>query len=163
MAYRLAWTCKRISARDVPADELVAEALLGLTYAAATFDEKRGVPFVAYLTMAVRHRLFHAVAKWRRMNRLKRPLPSYYQSRSYLDPEARQLVDPHAQTTAIDLCDRVRRILPPQWFEILRLYHSDGQTLAQIGHHYGVTRQRVNQILTQAADRVRRNFSELEF
>src|SRR5262245_56648089 len=45
LAYQLAWRFARNRARDMPADELIAEALYALTYAAGLFEEDRGIEF----------------------------------------------------------------------------------------------------------------------
>ena len=79
LAHQMAWKAARFYACDMPADELVAEALLGLTYASCLFDEERGVPFGAYATMVIRHRLIHAVRSWRQAKRPKRmPAPKVF-------------------------------------------------------------------------------------
>src|SRR5436305_11176499 len=56
LAYQIAWWYARRRAPDVPGDELIAEALYGLTYAAGLFDEARRVPFGAYAALVIQHR-----------------------------------------------------------------------------------------------------------
>src|SRR5271163_1169980 len=70
LARRLAWKKYLNCSRKVPLEELHGEALFGLVYAAGMFDVNRGVPFGAYATMAITHRLIHAVHIWRRGGRL---------------------------------------------------------------------------------------------
>src|SRR5918994_440129 len=55
LACRVAWRFARRNARDVPTDELVAEALYALTYAAGLYDANRDVPFGAYASRVIRH------------------------------------------------------------------------------------------------------------
>src|SRR5262245_9287343 len=74
LAYKMAWRFARHQARDIPPEELVGEALCGLTYAASMFQENRGVPFAAYATLVVRHRLIRAILDWQREKWI-RPLP----------------------------------------------------------------------------------------
>src|SRR5438067_2093127 len=62
----LAGEQSRRCGRAVPAKELLGEARLALAYAASRFEEGRGVPFGAYATMVIRHRLAQAVDVWRR-------------------------------------------------------------------------------------------------
>ena len=66
------------TARDVPADELISEALFGLTYAAGRYDEDRHVPFGAYANMVIRHRLIQTVIRWR--DKRFAPLPDWSES-----------------------------------------------------------------------------------
>jgi RNA polymerase sigma factor (sigma-70 family) len=161
LAYRLAWHYARNS-RDVPPDELIAEALYGLTYASGLFDESRGVPFPAYATLVVRHRLFHAILSWRRA---KRAVP--YPTRIEVGDEGPWEAEDHrpgpdqaAQASAREMCDRVRQVLPPDWYAVLRLYHVEGYTFDEIGRHFGLTRQRIQQVLIKAIARARRHFPD---
>src|SRR5947209_4346348 len=70
LAYRLGWYFARARATDVPPDELIAEAFYALTYAAGMFRQAKGVPFGAYATMVIRHRLTKAILSWRKARRV---------------------------------------------------------------------------------------------
>jgi RNA polymerase sigma factor (sigma-70 family) len=160
LAYRLAWHYARQRARDVPPDELIAEALYGLTYAAGMFDESRHVPFGAYATMAIRHRLGQLIHGWRRGRRVL-PYPANSDSADDAPWDAadnRPKPDLVASTSARDQCERVRRVLPARWYTVLRLRHAEGLTLQEIGDYFGVSRQWIRQVLEKASRRARRHF-----
>lgn len=162
IAYRMAWRFARRHARDVPADELIADALYGLTYAASMFRTCHNVPFGAYATMVVRHRLIQAVVRWRRGKRAGR-LPTVLTAQGEEMPwEAADRPAPDVQdsTAAREMCARVRRALPARLYKVLRLYHGEGYTLAEIGDRMGLSRQRIRQMVVQARDRVREVFPD---
>jgi RNA polymerase sigma factor (sigma-70 family) len=162
LAHRVAWRFARSRARDVPADELIGESLLGLTYAAAMYDEGRAVPFSAYARLVIHHRLVRWVRVWRRGRRLRlhRPLANENGEAEVWDAEDRHpLWDPAAGATARELCERIRGVLPAHLWAILHAHHAEGQTLRAIGQRLGVSRQRVQQLLEKAADRVRELFA----
>jgi RNA polymerase sigma factor (sigma-70 family) len=161
LAYRLAWNYARRRARDVPPDELIAEALYGLTYAAGMFDETRRVPFAAFATLAIRHRLTQLIRTWRKARRAVRyPVGSNSGEDSPWEAaDHRPKPDLVAGASARDQCDRVRRMLPPRWYAVLCLRHGEGWTYQEIGEYFGVSRQFIRQVLERATDRVRRHFS----
>jgi RNA polymerase sigma factor (sigma-70 family) len=159
----VAWRFARSKARDVPADDLIGEALLGLTYAAAMYDDGRSVPFSAYARLVIHHRLIHWVRVWRRGRRLRlhRPEPDENGDNAVWDAEDRHpRPDPAAGATARELCERIRRVLPAHLYAILHEYHAEGQTLREIGERLGISRQRVQQLLDKAADRARELFAD---
>jgi RNA polymerase sigma factor (sigma-70 family) len=157
MAYKLAWGFARQQARDVPVDELIAEALFGLAYAAGRYDEARGVPFRAYAVMVMRHRLTNGVRAWRRMRRVPpvSALPARDDDWWETLEDRRAAPEPGAAATARDLCERMRRGLPARWYTALRLFHAEGQTLQQIGRRMGITRERVRQLVLKAERKAR--------
>jgi RNA polymerase sigma factor (sigma-70 family) len=158
LAYQMAWRYARRRAPDVPVDELIAEALYGLTYAAGLFDEARGVPFGAYAALVIRHRLMQLVRSWRRAAARARPYPG----RAFADDAPWEAADDHpapdpaAPTVVREMCDRLRQVLPPRWYTILRLYHAEGRTCQEIGRKLGVTRQGIQHLLAQAVQAARR-------
>jgi RNA polymerase sigma factor (sigma-70 family) len=158
LAYQQAWKVARI-ARDIPADELTAEALYGLTYASSLYDPERRVPFGAYATMVIRHRLTLMVAVWRRARRTVGRLPGADREDAW-EAEDRPGLDVSTATATHELCDRVRELLPPRWYMFLRLHHGEGRTLEEIGTRYGVTRQRVRELVVKATQKVREHFPE---
>jgi RNA polymerase sigma factor (sigma-70 family) len=163
LAHRAAWRFARSKARDVPADELIGEALLGLTYAAAMYDEGRAVPFPAYAGMVIRHRLVHWVRVWRRGRRLRlhRPGPDENGEDEVWDAEDRHpRPDPAAGATARELCERIRQVLPAHLWTILHAHYAEGHTLEAIGQRLGISRQRVRQLLDKAARQVREQFQD---
>jgi RNA polymerase sigma factor (sigma-70 family) len=159
LAYQLAWRFARRYARDMPVDELIAEALYALTYAAGIFDEKREVPFGAYANMVIKHRLIQAILSWRRARRVG-PMPLLFDGEGEWEAESRPGPDVPTTTATQEMCDRVRRALPARWFAVLHLYHGEGRTLEEIGDHLGVSRQRVQQLVIKARERVQRCFPE---
>jgi RNA polymerase sigma factor (sigma-70 family) len=158
LARRLAWKHYQSSARLVPLDELRGEALYGLVYAAGMFDPGRGVPFGAYATLAITHRLIQAVNVWRRGGRLApvRFTDLTASTQRDFDTPCLRTREPLDHAVLDELIDRVRRMLPPRWFQALLLYYAHGHTLEEVGHRLGVTRERVRQLLTKAMGRARK-------
>jgi RNA polymerase sigma factor (sigma-70 family) len=164
LAQRLAWKLYQSSARIVPLDELRGEALYALVYAAGMFDGNRGVPFGAYATMAITHRLIQAVNVWRRGGRLAHARftdltaagPYEFDTPCLRTRESIEYAAVH------ELLDQVRRNLPPRWFQALQLYYAQGHTLEEVGVRLGVTRERVRQLLSKAMVRVRRRMPAQE-
>src|SRR5262245_11288173 len=111
LAYRLAWRMHRQHARDVPVDELIAEALYALTYAAAMFDEARQVPFEPYAVLTIRHRLAHFVRSWRHNAWQAGQYPEQVSADDAPWEAADDNPAPHPVTglVAREMCDRVRR------------------------------------------------------
>jgi RNA polymerase sigma factor (sigma-70 family) len=143
----------------MPLDELLGEAQLALVYAASLYDAARNVPFGAYATLVVRHRLIQAVTVWRRFGRLDHvrftDLPPTEDAAPF-DPVCHRTRESYREAGDRELLERVRRVLPPRWFEVMRLYFAEGRTMEEIGRLLGISRQRVEQLLSKAIDRARR-------
>jgi len=169
LARHLAWRFARRRAPDLPADELIAEALFGLTYAASVYDEAREVPFGAFATLVIRHRLTHRTRSWRRDRRLsttrRRPADLTDNDDEVWD-ELREVEDrrppkPWSSTAAAgEACERVRRVLPARSYAVLYQYHAEGCTLREIGERLGLTRERVRQIINKAIDLAREQLTD---
>ena len=162
LARRLAWKLYQSSSRKVPLDELRGEALYALVYAAGMFDPTRKVPFGAYATMAITHRLIQAVNVWYRGGRLGHTRFTDLTASTLYEfdtpcPRTREASDLSAVN---DLLAQVRRALPPRWFQALNLYYAEGHTLEEVGRHLGVTRERVRQLLSKAVVRVRKKWAD---
>lgn len=161
LAYRLAWYYARQRARDVPPDELIAEALYGLTYAAGMFDEARRVPFAAYATLVIRHRLVQLVRTWRKARRaVPYPVGLNPDDAPWEAVDYRPKPDLVAGASARDQCERVREVLPTRWYAVLRLRHGEGWTFQEIGDHFGVSREYIRQVLVKATSRVLETFPD---
>jgi RNA polymerase sigma factor (sigma-70 family) len=157
LARRLAWKHYRNCSRKVPLDELRGEALFGLVYAAGMFDVSRGVPFGAYATLAITHRLIHAVNIWRRGGRLDhvRFTDMTAHSQNEFDvpcPRTRESIE---DAIVHERLDRVRNLVPHRCFQAMQLYYAHGHTLEEVGHQLGVTRERVRQLLMRAMEQAR--------
>ena len=153
LARRLAWAFFRKSANRASYDDLRAEALFALTYAASMFEEDRGVPFGAYAVMVIRHRLTVAAAR-RRSGCREYPASGFGAAEPLAVPCPRTApVEGTAEDS--ELLRRVRDVLPPRWYDALVLYHLEGRTMDEVGRTLGVTRERVRQILNKAAARAR--------
>ena len=162
LAYQLALRYARQRAPDVPTDELIGEALYGLTYAAGMYDETRGVPFGAYAALVIRHRLIHLVRVWRRAGRAG-PYPGQAAAEDDNPWEAADDnpgPDPATGLAAREMCDRVRQALPRRWYVVLRLHHAEGRTYQEIGRKFGVSREFIRQLVHRAAERARESFPE---
>ncbi|MCE9533142.1 MAG: sigma-70 family RNA polymerase sigma factor [Planctomycetes bacterium] len=161
LARRLAWRQFRNCSHTVPLEDLRGEALYGLVYAAGMFDPTRGVPFGAYATLAITHRLIQAVNFWRRGGRLDhvRFTDVCANTGGDFDTPCPRTRESSEQTSESELIDRVRRALPARWFQALNLYYAHGHTLEEVGHRLGVTRERVRQLLSKAVERARENSS----
>jgi RNA polymerase sigma factor (sigma-70 family) len=163
LADRLARRQFRRCGRTVPLEDLAGEARLALAYAASLYQEARGVPYGAYVTLVVRHWLAQAVTRWRRGGRLDHvrftdlaghgPGPKD----SPFDPPCPRTREPGREAATREALDRVRRVLPPRWFGLLQLYFAQGCTLEEIGTRLGVSRERVRQLLGKALRRARRH------
>ena len=60
------------------------------------------------------------------------------------EPEARPAPDVAVQSAALEMCDRVRLVLPAQQFKILRLHHGEGYSLREIAGSMKLTRHAFN-------------------
>ena len=160
LAYHYASRAAQYFARDIPWDDVRAEALYALTYAASLFDPDRGVPFEAYATMVIRQRLGAMVTLWRRARRFLGRLPRPAPDEDPWEAEARPGPDVSTTTATHDFCDRVRDLLPPRLYLVLQLHHGEGKTLEEIGTRFGVSRQRIRELVVKATARVREHFPE---
>jgi RNA polymerase sigma factor (sigma-70 family) len=158
LAYRIAWQYAR-QARDVPPEELLGEALYGLTYAASMFEEHRGVPFAAYATLVVRHRLMRAILEWRREKWI-RPLPAKRKTDEPWDVENPHSPDLCTEASARDMCERIRSTLPARWYDVLQLHYGKGLSFEEVGQQLGISRQRARQLLDKAVRHTRKEFPE---
>lgn len=158
-AYLLAWNFFRRYARDMQIEDLIAETMYALTYASGRFKPEYRVPFGAYATMVIRHRLIGAVSARRQHRNHFQGHPTGSKKLEQ-EPEDRTLPEVGAAMEARELCELVRRMLPAEWYELLRLYHAEGRTLEDIGRDFGITGVRVGQIIVQAKERVRRYLPE---
>jgi RNA polymerase sigma factor (sigma-70 family) len=144
----------------VPLDELIGEAQFALVYAASLYDPGKDVPFGAYVTMVIRHRLLQAVTVWRRGGRLAHVrftdlsacLPG---EPGYFDPPCTRTAEAGEQAAVHELLDWIRRSMPARWFEVLTLYFAHDHSLQEIGDRLGISRQRVRQLLAKAIARAR--------
>jgi RNA polymerase sigma factor (sigma-70 family) len=153
LAYQLARAFRRYRACDIPRDELIGEALYGLTYAAGMYDEDRGVPFSAYAAQVVRHRLVNAIITWRRQQWIQY-LPGVQSDAKVPDSAP----DVSVGATARDMCEQIRQVLPARLYVPLRLFYLDGLPVSEISARLGFTPRRVRQLLEQAADLARKVF-----
>ena len=167
LASRLAWRQFEGCGRTVPLEELRGEALYALVYGASLFDESKGVPFGAYVTMVIRHRLIQAVTVWRRDGRLAHTrftdlaeFTAGHRDAQFDTPCPRTREAPD-EVSAEELLERVRRLLPEHWFAALQLRYAQEHTLEEIGQKFGVSRERVRQWLAAAIERVRWHFPDL--
>lgn len=153
LSYRLAWRFARQRGRMLPADELIAEALFALTYAASMYQPQREVPFRIYATLVIRHRLIQMSLAWQR-----RQCVAHRTVSVELVPSALHTTDTTPYGTfdeTLRLCAQVRQSLPEHWYEILWLYCTEGLTMEAIGQRLNVSKQRAQRIVAKAITRAR--------
>jgi len=161
LADALAWQQYRRCGKTVPLEELLGEAQFALVYAASLYDESKGVPFGAYVTMVIRHRLVQAVTFWRRGGRLDHvrftdmPVHSTEENPRWFEPICPRTREAVEEATVRELLDLVRRAMPPRWFLVLELYFAHEYTLEEIGAQLNISRERVRQLLAKAIARAR--------
>ncbi len=161
LADALAWRQYHRCGQTVPLEELQGEAQLALAYAASLYDEGKGVPFGAYVTMVIRHRLVQAVTLWRRGGRLDHVrftdlgMEDFGDDAVAFDLPCSEASEPGRQAAIHELIEQVRRELPARWFTVLLLYFGHNYSLEAIGEQLGISRQRVKQLLSKAITRVR--------
>jgi RNA polymerase sigma factor (sigma-70 family) len=146
----------RRTRRDLPADELVAEAGVALCYAAGKFDPAAGVPFPAYLTLVLKHWLIQvARARRRRAAFPVVSLAAFAGEDGRRDPTVGREPDPGEAVAANNAAERVRPHLTARSFRVLLAYYGHGRTLQEIGDVEGVTRERVRQICAKGRNHAR--------
>jgi RNA polymerase sigma factor (sigma-70 family) len=161
LADSLAWRQYRRCGQTVPLEELLGEARLALVYAASLYDERKGVPFGAYVTMVIRHRLVQAVTFWRRGGRLDHvrftdmPVHDPEENPHWFEPICPRSREADEEAIIREFLDQVRRAMPPRWFLILELYFVYEYTLEEIGGQFDISRERVRQLLAKAIARAR--------
>lgn len=161
LADALAWRQYQHCGRTVPLEELQGEAQLALVYAASLYEEAKGVPFGAYVTMVIRHRLAQAVTLWRRGGRLDHiRFTDLLAQTSEEDTRAFEPVCPYhreaeEEATLQELVDCIRRVMPDRWFLLLELYFVREYTLEEIGEQLHISRERVRQLVAKAIARAR--------
>jgi RNA polymerase sigma factor (sigma-70 family) len=154
LAFGLAATRIKKCPRFVCYDDLCGEALYGLCYAASLYDEATSVPFPAYATMVIKHRLTNyinaAVGRWY-ANALETA-----DNGCPLDVAGPDLADAVAEMEdARARCDAVRAALEPHQFAALFANLGLGRSFEDIGRERGVTRQSVMQTVHRAEKHVR--------
>lgn len=155
----IAWKFARTEARRIPVDEIFSEALFGLAYAKHLFDESRGVPFRKYAVMVICHRVRNLIKNWRRLDR-EVPIPRTKMDAD-IEWEPADLVDGQQVARDLDADDlwiRVRDMLPPRHFEIVKLHFRGGRSVAHIAEDMGISRQRAYQLLSKATRRLREHW-----
>jgi RNA polymerase sigma factor (sigma-70 family) len=165
LAELLASTHFRRCGRVVPFDVLLSEAHYGLIYAASRYDESRGVPFGAFATLAIRHRLTQVATVWQRggwrdMLTFTDVAAVRGDASRQPDPPCWRTESPEQEASNRDLLTWIHDILPPRWFTVLLLHFAHNYTLEEIGTRYGISRERVRQLLGKAIQRVRREMRE---
>lgn len=64
IARRLAWKAWRKVPGVMDVNDMIGEALYGLTKAGRTFDPERGIPFEAWAVLKIRTAIWHGVKRW---------------------------------------------------------------------------------------------------
>jgi RNA polymerase sigma factor (sigma-70 family) len=161
LADRLASRYHRCRGRRVPLDELTAEAHYALAYASSLFDPTRGVPFGAYVTMVIQHRLIQAEIAWRwghypgHVSFTDLTVRSDPVAPPGFDPACPHTRDACHEAGVQELLDCVRRTLPARWFMLLEMRYAQDYTLQEMSARLGVSRERVRQLLVKAVSRAR--------
>jgi len=143
---------------------MTAEALYGLTYAAALWRAEANVPFKAYAAMVIKHRLTGLIHRWLTRDRAAVPL-SAFDTVVGNDEGAQDgqlpIADPAPAAESVvadrERCRLAKSLLPARWFDVLWDYFAVGHTLQEMADRTGITRQAVRFTQRRALKRVRRN------
>ena len=142
-------------------EDLLSLAHLALTNAARHFDPNRGFKFSTYAINAIKHAMHSEFARRTRKSRTgtrvsmshlpQDTLPCLMRPDDPLGVDARDEIEVKLQKVREAI-----RNLPERDLEIVRLKMS-GATLKDIGEQFGVSKERVRQVILQCVDRIRRN------
>ena len=135
------WVIRRDCCGDLSYDELLHEGQIALWQAIRHYDPDRNVAFSTYAVVAIRHRLWTAVAQAQR--------PQGWLAAAG-QPDPAELVEAAWQRRAVRAAlAELLACLPEQRYHVIvAAYGLDGQpplSLAAIGRMYGVSRERVRQ------------------
>ena len=143
-------------------DDAHSAGLCGLLRGAELWDETRGVKFITYAVRCIlSHIRNHARTAYlipiptHQMEKGRKPpgWMHYHDSHSGLPghlpaPQAPEGPDTEPLTNALRCLDRRTR-------DVLRRRFWKGQTLLEVGNHYGVSRERIRQIEKEAIEKLR--------
>lgn len=140
------WVIRRDCRSELPYGELLQEGQIALWHAIRHYDPGRGVAFSTYAVSAIRHRLWHVVA------RAQRPA-GYLALPAAADPA--ELAAEAWQRQAVRAAvQELLAYLPARSYHIMvAAYGLDGQpalSLAAIGRLYGLSRERIRQLRNDA-------------
>jgi RNA polymerase sigma factor (sigma-70 family) len=162
LARRHAWTFHRRHARNIPAEDLIAEALYALCYAASKFEPGHGVPIEAYAVMVVRHHLIATSNRHRAARRLPTvgdsALCGFSADRDDLTLAGLAVgheLDPAAEVETRELLRRVKRAMPPAEYRVLHLRYGCDCTAREAGKRVGVRRQDAERLVGRAMRKAR--------
>lgn len=151
-------------------DDLISEGNMALCKAAQHFDPARGFRFTTYAYRCIYLALLKHVLNYtgliRGPKRQRFDEASYQQMRRLtprvtLHPE--RLAEALAPQPLEDLPSEIERILPalpPEESSLLYAYYWEGQTYAQIGRRWGVSRQAIGLRLRKLLAKLRYQLAE---
>jgi RNA polymerase sigma factor (sigma-70 family) len=160
---RLAWKAARDAARyyGIPADELgdlASEAFLGIVRAAQKYDPAHGTRFITYATPWARQfcQRYWLVRRRKGFTAVGDRVPSFAPAGDDGTPAAeflggRDSRDPVSPSDLARLLDD----LGERERSFVRLRFFDGMKLREIAERFGVTKERVRQVLVAALRRLR--------
>ena len=137
LAYKRAHYFARRYASDVPVDELIGFAMIGLVIAANHFNPKREASFMTYAFRGIKNHLVNGINSWRRWKRCQ-PMPTMFDGEQY-DPEDAYSESAASPTETREEIAALRRYMPARWFDSLCAYHGKGQPMDTIGEAHGVS------------------------
>lgn len=149
--------------RDVDWDDLMQAGYLGLDRACRKFEHARGLKFSTYAQWHIRAAMQRCIAyaRWEctswtrpfkksRFHVMVRSFDSKFEDGEQQDPaDPRPFLDPHDERTFAELWDLLTCDLRPRWREVARLRFIEGKKLHEIGAVFGITLERVRQILAE--------------
>lgn len=157
---RLAWSiAKQVNYQlyRTPFQELVSEALVGLTYAASLYTSERGIPFGNYAAMVIRHKLYRFCKVYDRSQFARMPVDSNGEEIQFGKADTVE-----ANLAAADLCQLLKGRLPSRWYAMLWMRTVDGCDYRAISAHFGISRQRAYQLIVKAMTRAKKILAEQE-
>jgi RNA polymerase sigma factor (sigma-70 family) len=163
LADALAARQSRLTPDSMPREDFQAEARFALVDAARYFDPSRGVPFGAFATPIIRQRLYRVLRRWQQQRMLPQCAElarwrAYKEDWPVCEPTCPWATEAWKTTAGTELMEQLRRLLRPEWFEVLRLRYVENLSLPEISTKLGLSIRQVRRRQEKALNRARNLF-----